>query len=136
MTNGSNAWGVSFSRIVFFETILRTHKNIERFIRSSDILFNVRRFRQQDSLLVLCCDEYVKSLVSVYRALDEFGKIDIIYVGGNWNAYTKQAKDYCLDQKIGLYNAVEINGALFLDEYWDYCTKNSNGDPEYFYKSA
>ena len=56
----------------------------------------------------------------VQKALSEFGALDIIYVGGAWNAGTSAAGAYCADQKIGIYNSTEINGALWKDEYWNY----------------
>jgi hypothetical protein len=56
----------------------------------------------------------------VQKALVEFGSLDIIYVGGAWNAGTSTAGRYCVDQRIGIYNSTEINGALWKDEYWNY----------------
>lgn len=46
----------------------------------------------------------------MYRALSEFGKLDIIHVGGGWCGYTQEAKEYCIDNKIGIYVSDEMSG--------------------------
>jgi hypothetical protein len=39
------------------------------------------------------------------RAIGEFGPLNIIFVGGAWHGYTREAKEECADRKIGLYYA-------------------------------
>lgn len=65
----------------------------------------------------------------VDRAIDEFGELDIIYIGGGWNGYQSEAKDLCLDSHIGLYVTDEMSGALWRDEYWNYQKRDKDGDP-------
>jgi hypothetical protein len=118
--NGSNNWGVSFGRISFLDQILRNHSNVSGVSRSDDILFTVKRTRQGDTLKVLCVDEYTFGIAMAHRALDEFGTIDIIFVGGKWNHPDGDAKAFLQEKKIGVYNAKDINGALQSDKYWKY----------------
>ncbi len=132
MTNGSNGWGVKFSHISWLDNMLKGHGNVNALSRDRDILFSATRLKQSDQLLILCCNEYVMGATAVNRALSEFGKLDVIYIGGGWNSYTKQAKDLCLGSKIGLYNSHEMTGALWKDEYWSYHNKDENGDPTYY----
>lgn len=101
MTNGTNDWGVSFSRITFTEKVLQGHPNVIRFSREKDILFTITRESPDDELRLLCCDEYVFGTTLLDRALAEFGTVNLIYVGGVWNGYTKEAKEQCLRSKIG-----------------------------------
>ncbi len=133
MTNGNNAWKVSFAQISWLQEKLKGHPNIGSVARCKDILFSVARSRQGDQLQVLCCDEYVMGISAVHRALAEFEKLDIIYIGGGWNKYTKQAKDFCLSARIGLYNTNEMTGALWKDEFWAYHKTSDKGDPTYFF---
>ncbi len=63
MTNGSNDWGVAFSKIVWFEKLLRSHENVAKVERSKDIYFVVRRKAQADSLAILACDEYTAGML-------------------------------------------------------------------------
>jgi hypothetical protein len=136
MTNGSNDWGVSFGRINFLDTILRGHGNVSNIERDQDILFSVTRKNQSDILQILCCDEYAMGTTLVDRALVEFGPLSIIFVGGKWHGYTKPAKDQCLAARIGLYNAAELAGGLWRDDYWAYNRKDEDGNPIFAYKTA
>src|SRR5262245_5783136 len=116
--NGENTWGVSYGRIMFLDRILRTHTNISSVTRSKDILFTVTRIEQNDSLNILCVDEYTFGIAMAHRALDEFKKIDIIFVGGQWNHPTGDAAEFLRDREVGVYNARGINGALRSSTYW------------------
>ena len=136
MTNGSNTWGVSFSHISWFQRLLQTHGNVRNVTRSRDLLFELDRVRQRDQLKALCCNEYTMGITSVHRALSEFGRIDVIYIGGGWCGYTEEAKRYCLESKIGLYVTDEMSGALWLDDYWAYHRKDRDGNPVYYFRAA
>jgi hypothetical protein len=133
MNNGRNDWGVAFSKIVWFERLLRNHKNVADVNRHSDICFSLRRVAQIDELSVLGCDEYTMGLAAVFKALDEFGRLDIIHVGVGWCGYTKEAKLWCIENKIGLYVSDEMSGALWKDEFWAYHKKDEKGDPVYYF---
>lgn len=130
MSNGANRWNVSYSRITWLEEVLAAHKNVTHFSRHADIVFDLDR-RSGGPVSLLCLDEYVLGIAGVQRALREFPSVGIIFVGGAWNKYTVEAKRYCLQARIGLYNAKELNGALWKDEYWTYCSIDKDGDPVY-----
>lgn len=132
MTNGSNTWGVPFSDITWLSHLLENHRNVISVNRHRDILFTVARKTQNDALSVLCLREYTMGLTLVQRALQEFGELDVIYIGGGWNSYTSQAKDFCLKASIGLYVSDEMSGALWGNEYWTYHKKDAKGNPDYF----
>lgn len=72
----------------------------------------------------------------VNRASAEFAPLNIIYVGGAWHGYTHQAKEQCLAEEIGLYNATEMAGGLWRDDYWAYNRKDEDGNPVFAYKTA
>lgn len=133
--NGSNNWNVPFCDISFLEKLLSSHNNLKNLTRNNDIVFDVYRKKQNESLKIFCCRQYVMSITLIYKVLDEFEDINIIYIGGGWNGYTQDAKQYCLDSKIGLYVTDEMNGALWSDDFWAYYKKNSDGDAEHFHKS-
>lgn len=118
--NGENSWAVPFSDITWFERLLTTHKNVENVDRHDDIIFEVERVKQGDHLRIFCCRQYAMSLTLVQKAIADFGPINIIYIGGGWNSYTGDAKGFCLEQQVGLYNAREISGGLWSNECWAY----------------
>ena len=128
--NGENDFGISYSRIAWLERALSLHDNVADVIRDQDIVFQVRRTRGP-SLQIVCLDEYACGIGRVYEALEAFPGTNFLYVGGNWNGYTTDAKEYCLANKIGLYNSSEITGAIHRDDHWAYHQKDREGNPSY-----
>lgn len=133
--NGSNSWDVSYAHISWFERLLTTHANVSDVQRHDDLVFEVNRKTQGDQLTVFCCNEYTMGLTMVQRAIHEFGRISLIYIGGGWCGYTEQAKAFCLESKIGLYVTEEMSGALWATAYWSYHRKNKDGNPIYNYRN-
>jgi hypothetical protein len=70
-------------------------------------------------------------LARVLEVQEAFPGVDLIYVGGAWNSYTGEAKEYCLAAGIGLFNTTEMNGALYRDDFWTYHKKDKDGNPVY-----
>ena len=130
MKNGENNWGVPYRIIVWFETAVSGHQAVSHVERHDDIIFEVY-MASGKKITAICPDEYVCGLTTVARVEADFPDVSFIYVGGMWNGYTMEAKEYCRSRKIGLYNSSEINGALFKDEYWDYYKKDKKGNPKY-----
>ena len=135
MTNGSNLFGVSFAQIKWIEGVIKKHPNTNIVTRKNDIVFEISRHRGRDVSLV-CLEEYTCGLARVYEALDAFPDASILYVGGVWNGYTREAKEFCIEAQIGLYNTGEINGALHHDEFWKYYKRDKYGNPTYPYRAA
>ncbi len=129
MSNGNNEWGVPFSHITWFEQLLNTHGNVQGFNRTNDIMFEVTRKEQGDTLKVLCLREYTMGKTMVQRAQEEFGRLDIIYIGGGWNASTPDAKEYSTGAQVGLYVSDEIAGALWRNDHWNYFKRDRDGNP-------
>ncbi|MFZ3053728.1 MAG: hypothetical protein WA099_09995 [Sulfuricurvum sp.] len=135
MSNGENSWGVSFSRIAWLENSIEQHGNVSSIIRHDDIVIEVDR-NDGSHITVLCLDEYAMGEAAVLRAFKEFSEVNFISVGGNWNGYTPEAKELCLSRKVGLYNASELTGALWNDEFWKFHYKDDEGNPSYPYKQT
>lgn len=132
MNNGENDWGVSFVYISWLDRALNSHGNVNQVVRHDDIVFDVTRNKGQN-IRIICLDEYVLGVSAAQRVFTEFPEVNFIYVGGNWNGYTRQAKELCLGQRIGLFNSSEITGALWKDDFWTYHKRDSEGNPEYPY---
>lgn len=130
MMNGSNDFGVTFPQIQFISRLLNSHKAITSVVRSRDIQFDIVTSRG-DELRLVCVNEYTCGLARIFEVLEAFPGTNILYVGGAWNGYTMQAKDYCIDANIGLFNSSEINGALYSEDYWRYHRKDKEGNPVY-----
>src|ERR1700733_4603842 len=72
--------------------------NVEDVVREKDILFRFRRINQKDNIILLSLDEYACSISLVRRALEDFGSLNFICVGGVWNGYTERAKEFCMEK--------------------------------------
>ncbi|WP_162527295.1 hypothetical protein [Sphingomonas solaris] len=119
MNNGTNDFGVSFAQISFLNRLLTAHSNVIEVRRSNDIQFDIVRERGGPIRLV-CLDEYACGLARVFETQAAFPNVNLIYVGGVWNSYTKDAKQYCEAEQIGLFNAKEITGSLCRSDFWRY----------------
>lgn len=127
--NGSNEWGVSFSRITFLQRILDSHKNVAVLGRHDDVVFEIQRIKQGDRLTIVCVDPYTASLELVMRIVAAFSSVKIIFVGGKWAGYTQEAYDFCQARRIGIYNAGELAGGLHKNDYWTYEKLDDEGHP-------
>lgn len=136
MTNGENDWGTLYSDITWLDKFLKNQKNIASVSRSKDILFKIERVNQKDKLNILCLRQYTMGLTLVQRALAEFEGLNIIYIGGGWCGYTEEAKEFCLESKLGLYVTNEMSGAIWRDDYWAYHKKDKDGNPSYFLRAS
>ena len=128
MTNGSNDWNVPYSQITWFGSLLSSHKNVESVERSQDIVFDIKRKNQDDHLRIVCVNKYTMGQTMVSRVLNEFPRVNIIYIGGGWNGYTTEAKEFCTNSEIGLYVSNEMNGALWKDDFWSYYKRDEDGN--------
>ena len=135
MTNGSNNYGVTLPQIRFISKLLSAHQNIDKVVRTKDIQFELRT-AQGLHVRLICVNEYTCGLAKVLEVLEDFPGTNIIYVGGAWNGYTTQAKEYCVEAMLGLFNVNEINGALYRGDYWLYHRKDKDGDPNYPTKAS
>lgn len=131
----SNNWGVGYSEICFFEEVLDSHRRIRSFCRSHDIVFHITLWNGTE-LNVVLLNEYTLGLAAVHRAIAEFPHVGYIVNGGNWNAYTLEAKQYGSKNGIGIFIISEFLGALHWRNPKKYVRKDKNGDPVYRYRSA
>jgi hypothetical protein len=73
-------------------------------------------------------DEYSAGVEFVFKVLDAFPTVNVIYVGGMWNGYTEEALEFCKERRIGIFRGAEITPALFTDEFWSYDKLDSDGN--------
>lgn len=126
--NGANNYGVTFDQIRWNENLLWQHKNTVDVVRTQDIMFDIERERGR-SIRLVCLNEYTCGIARVLEVQTEFEDVNLIYVGGVWNNYTGEAKDYCLENMVGLFNTAEMTGALYRDDFWNYYKKDKDGNP-------
>lgn len=126
--NGKNDYDATFGRIMFLQRILEAHADVTIRSRHDDIVFEFERPGQGDHLTVVCLDEYTVSLETVMRVVAEFPDTNVIYVGGKWNVYTREAFEFCEKRNIGIYNAGELAGGLYRKNFWSYEKFDEDGN--------
>lgn len=130
MTNGSNPYGISFADISWLDRLLNGHANVLAATRHDDILWDIER-QHGVAIQVICLNEYACGVARVLEVLEVFPDVNLIYVGGVWNCYTTEAKDYCIANHVGVFNTREMAGALHKDEFWTYARRDKEGNPVY-----
>lgn len=130
-----NDWNVPYSMIRFFARALDGHNKVASYKRTKDIYFTINLVNG-NTLNVLLVNEYSLGLAAVLRAMAEFPDAEYIVTGANWNGYTPEAKEYGLQNSIGIFDAGEFFGALHWTEPKKYYRKDKDGNPVYSYQSA
>jgi hypothetical protein len=85
---------------------------------------------------ILLLNEYTLGLATLLKASGEFADATCIVVGADWNAYTRDAKQHCLDNELGLFVFNELFGAIHLDVFYAYAKKDDRGQPTYPYRGT
>lgn len=125
----NNNWDIMPSHVVFFEKMLSQHTAVADFVREKDICFVVRKL-DGVTIRIVIVDRYVLGKVDLINIIDEFPDVNMVFVSGTWNHYTREAKEYGLDRQIGVYHPAEFFGALLKgNEFWNFVKKDKNGDP-------
>lgn len=130
-----NNWDVPYSCISFFEKTLTSHSKVQDFRRTSDIYFTIldTKSRMFNTVLV---NEYVLGMAAVIQIKREFPEVEYIVTAGNWNGYTREAKEYGWENDIGVFNIGEFLGALYWSHPISYYKKGDRGQKEYAFKSS
>lgn len=131
-----NNWDVSYSHITFLERALGRHQRVESFERKRDIIFHIERRDTLPEVVAVLINRYTISLADVINVMSEFPEATCIVTAGDWNRYTQEAKEYGLDNGIGIFNTSEFFGALWSRNVETYAKKDQNGNPTYAYRSA
>ncbi|MEK3836542.1 hypothetical protein [Paenibacillus sp. FSL R7-0128] len=114
-----NNWNVPYSSIVWFYSAMRAHTKVLHVERDQDILFTITD-NEDRNYKVLLLDEYRMGAAAVFKALEEFGNIDFIVYGGNWNAATSEAYKAAKENGVALFNYSGFMGALNLKKPKEY----------------
>jgi hypothetical protein len=66
-------------------------------------------------LVVYLTNKYVLSVADVMEILDEAPNTNCIVSTMDYNQYSPEAKEYCMELGVGLFRVVELLGAVFYD---------------------
>lgn len=131
-----NNWDVTYSAISWVENALGGHAKVATFVRVDDIRFEIVREGRLSPVNALLMNRYVIGVADLVEAMTEFPGINCIFAPGNWCGYTRQAKEYGLEQGVAVFHVGEFMGALWKADFVKYAAKDHKGNPTYAYKSA
>ncbi|WP_227888345.1 hypothetical protein [Cytobacillus oceanisediminis] len=110
-----NNWNVPYSSISWFYKVLKTHTKVVSVSREQDILFTISDDEDR-TYKILLLNEYRMGSAAVLKSIEEFGIIDFIVFGGNWNAATSDAYKVAKENNIALFDYSGILGALNMQD--------------------
>jgi hypothetical protein len=112
------------SSIDYFETGLKNHKVVLSYDKLKEQQYNITRIEKSD-LKVYLTNLYIVSLADVHEIIDKFPSLNCIVTISNYNSYTSEAKKFCIENGIGLFNYKELYGALYYnkDRFLNYVPK-------------
>jgi hypothetical protein len=125
---------VPFSTTSFVMGVMKSHKKVFAFERTRDVVFNIVRVPPLSPVRAVLTDIYTVGLADVLLAIEEVPGVNCVITGGDWNAYTAEAKDYAVQNQIGLFTLSEFFGALWWTELHKYHKKDEKGRPIYHCK--
>lgn len=98
----------------FLVSRLRTNGFVTRIEEIDDFHFLVERSGKTDIRIYLT-NKYILSVTDVMEILDRSPETTCIVSTMNYNQYTPEAKEYCMERGVGLFKAVELFGAIYRD---------------------
>ena len=96
----------------------------------------INRKNPQDCVCVLVINTYTFGVADLYKAREEFPDLTCIVLSGDWNYYTREAKDLTTEEKIGLLLPRELVAALYQKNPNEYFSKDTRGNPVYHIRAA
>ena len=100
---------------------LQSNNAVRTVRRESNQLIIVKR-NTLPSLRTFMTNIYIVSLADVHEIFAKAGKVDAIVTMSAWNGYTPEAKAFCKERRVGLFEFKEFLGAVHYvgDRYLSY----------------
>jgi hypothetical protein len=133
---GQNDWNVSYATIQFVESGLAGHTAVESFTREQDIVFRIARTGRRTPIMAVLINRYVIGQADVMKVMADFPGVQLIFAHGNWCGYTREAKEYGLENDVGVFEMSEFLGALHHSDFLRYAKKDHKGISTHSYKTA
>lgn len=131
-----NNWDTAFPDIRFLTEALSTHKAVSSFTRTRDIVFTIERPVSETPIVMVLIKRYTVGLADVIAVMKEFPDATCIVAPGDWAGYTKEAKEYGIAQKVGVFNTSEFFGALWKENPLLHARRSTDGSPTYAYHDS
>ncbi|WP_111858099.1 hypothetical protein [Acinetobacter sp. CFCC 10889] len=81
-------------------------------------LFDI--IQENRTLRIFICECYSFGVAEYEEALEHFENLDAIIINSTWCEYTPEVKEYCKEQRKGVFNLSEFFGAINFPSFWNY----------------
>ena len=131
MPNNSKA--PSWKSVRFFRDAITAHDEVTSVTDRGESVYVLNR-KKHPSVVVFMTDVYTVGMADLVDAKARIPDLNCIVTISNWNGYTRDAKEYGVQQKIGIFLFSELMGALNRSDYWAYVKHDKDGKPRYHYR--
>jgi len=107
----------------FFEERMRNHNKVSKLKNIQGGLYEIL-LKNGKTLKIFICECYSYGVAEYEETVQNLGPLDAIIINSNWCGYSSEAKSYCRERLVGLFDIREFMAALNLTRYWEYPTEN------------
>ncbi len=115
-------WTSYYGSYKFFEDRMLFHSKVSSTQNTGDGLYEIT-LDEGRNIIVFICECYSFGLAEYYETIENLGKIHAVIINSNWCGYTTEAKHYCREHGVGLFNIGEFMAALNIKNFWEYLTE-------------
>jgi len=115
----------SSTEISYFQRAMSGHDKVESIEPRACQEFIIHRVGGLTPVIVYLTNLYTVGEADVYQIAGACSGVDCIVTVSNWQQYTRDAKRYAAETKIGLFTLTELMGALNLRYVWRYQKRSS-----------
>ena len=130
--NDSFPWMSYYKNYKFFESRMKSHSRVSSLRNNADGLYEIV-LTDKRVLKVFICECYSFGMAEYYESVDNLGELNAVIINSNWCGYSMEAKFYCIEHSIGLFDIGGFMVALNMKNYWEYITKDEKA---YFYEKG
>jgi hypothetical protein len=120
--NDKFPWMSYYGHYKFFEDKMQSHNRVCGIQNAKNGLYEIN-LSEAGIIKVFICECYSFGLAEYYETVEKLGKIQAVIINSNWCGYTSEAKHYCREHGVGLFNIGEFMAALNTKKIWEYLTK-------------
>ncbi|WP_032699973.1 hypothetical protein ACTACM_19660 [Pseudomonas fragariae (ex Marin et al. 2024)] len=121
--NKNFPWMSHYGEYQFFEERMRNHNKVSKLKNIQGGLYEIL-LKNGKTLKIFICECYSYGVAEYEETVQKLGPLDAIIINSNWCGYSSEAKSYCRERLVGLFDIREFMAALNLTRYWEYPTEN------------
>ncbi|MEX5537202.1 hypothetical protein ABFV54_18965 [Pseudomonas syringae] len=121
--NKNFPWMSHYGEYKFFEERMRNHNKVSKLKNIQGGLYEIL-LKNGKTLKIFICECYSYGVAEYEETVQKLGPLDAIIINSNWCGYSSEAKSYCRERLVGLFDIRELMAALNLTRYWEYPTEN------------